>query len=576
MAGILDRFETAFAALGAWASRGALRRFVLLLALCLIVFAPGIASLPVTDRDEARFVQATKQMVETGDLIDIRFQDAPRWKKPVGIYWLQSAATSMFGGAEAPIWAYRLVSLIGAIIAVLGTSWALSPLIGERNAFVAAALLAVSPLMATEAHIAKTDATLLATVVIAQGALARLWMAEGAARTRDALIFWIAMAAGVLIKGPIVPMVSGVTIIWLCIWRREARWLSRLKPVWGVPLLIVLVAPWLVAIWIVSDGAFFAEAVGKDLIGKVQSGQESHGAPPGYYFGTFWGTFWPWAPLALFAAPLAWARRSNAGVLFLLGWIVPVWIILELVPTKLPHYVLPLYPAIAGAVAAVVLGECVEAVRNSRARRWISTVLYAIPLLALSAAALVGPLIVEGRIVLGGAALGVVGLGFGVVALRAYRQRRVEAAAPPAMLSAAALFVATFQFVLPSFETAFPSPRLYAAAQPYLACTDQPLGSSDYSEPSLVFLAGTDTKLLGWDDAAEWLTGADGRILWISDRWRAQFDEKAAELGLETRELAEVSGFNYNRGKAMTWRLLVRDNDPMLTKCDALSHLTDR
>ena len=65
-------------------------RFLLLCALLL--FLPGFFTIPPVDRDEARFAQATKQMVESGDYVDIRFQEDVRYKKPVGIYWLQSAA----------------------------------------------------------------------------------------------------------------------------------------------------------------------------------------------------------------------------------------------------------------------------------------------------------------------------------------------------------------------------------------------------------------------------------------------------------------------------------------------------
>src|SRR5205823_12955817 len=69
---------------------------------------------------EARFAQATRQMLETGDFLQIRFQDEARNKKPAGIYWLQAAAVSAFStpGATA-IWPYRLPSLLGGIAAVL-------------------------------------------------------------------------------------------------------------------------------------------------------------------------------------------------------------------------------------------------------------------------------------------------------------------------------------------------------------------------------------------------------------------------------------------------------------------------
>ena len=71
--------------------------------LCCVLFLPGIATLPVTDRDEARFAQASKQMLETGDTIDIRLQDKPRYKKPAGIYWLQAAAVTVAKSAGAAL-----------------------------------------------------------------------------------------------------------------------------------------------------------------------------------------------------------------------------------------------------------------------------------------------------------------------------------------------------------------------------------------------------------------------------------------------------------------------------------------
>ena len=66
------------------------RASIILLVFCLLAFLPGFMRIPPVDRDEARFAQATKQMVESGDYIDIRFQDEVRYKKPVGIYWLLS------------------------------------------------------------------------------------------------------------------------------------------------------------------------------------------------------------------------------------------------------------------------------------------------------------------------------------------------------------------------------------------------------------------------------------------------------------------------------------------------------
>src|SRR5437588_1758554 len=98
------------------------RPFALLAGLCLLLYLPGVAAIPPLDRDEARFAQATRQMLETGDFLRIRFQDEARNKKPAGIYWLQAAAVSAFSTPSAiAIWPYRLPSLLGAMAAVLLT-----------------------------------------------------------------------------------------------------------------------------------------------------------------------------------------------------------------------------------------------------------------------------------------------------------------------------------------------------------------------------------------------------------------------------------------------------------------------
>src|SRR5882762_12028305 len=96
------------------------RPYALLAALCLLLYLPGLASIPPLDRDEARFAQASRQMLETGDFLRIRFQDEARNKKPAGIYWLQAAAVAAFSTPESTaIWPYRLPSVVGALAAAL-------------------------------------------------------------------------------------------------------------------------------------------------------------------------------------------------------------------------------------------------------------------------------------------------------------------------------------------------------------------------------------------------------------------------------------------------------------------------
>ncbi|HEX2151002.1 MAG TPA: glycosyltransferase family 39 protein, partial [Stellaceae bacterium] len=343
--------------------------YLLLVLLSAALFVPGQAGLPPFDRDESRYLQATTQMFETGNFVDIRFQDQPRYLQPAGIYWLQAASVALFGKSgerpgEHKLWAHRIPSLAGATAAVLLTAWIGNLLFGAPTGFVAAVLLASSVLLGVEARMAKIDAVLLAAVLTAQAALARIYLAFVAGReasSRWAALFWLALGAGLMLKGPIILLVVLGTVLLLTLVERKVAWLRQLRPVWGVPLMLAVVLPWFIAIAIASNGEFFEIAIGKSLLGKVATGQQSHGAPPGYYLAAFPLTFWPGALFAALAVPFAWARRRDPEVRFCLCWIAPTWIVFELVVTKLPHYVLPTYPAIACLTAAALLAPATKA-----------------------------------------------------------------------------------------------------------------------------------------------------------------------------------------------------------------------
>ena len=336
---------------------------LLLLTLCLLFYLPGQTKLPPGDRDESRFAQATKQMIQSGDYVRIMNGKAARNRKPVGIYWLQApfalAARAVEGPASNPIWPYRLPSLLGAIAAVLATfETALALTADRRAAILAGGMLASCVILTVEAHIAKTDAALLGATTWAMAMLARAWMGKtlGAA---EAAVFWLALGLGILIKGPIAPLVAGLCALTLSLWRPAPhwRWLHALRPAWGIPLMALVVLPWFVAIQLATHGAFLAQSVGGDLASKVAGGSETHGGLPGEHLLLLPLLAFP-SSLAVFAAfPGAWAARTAPATRFLLAWIMPSWLVFELTPTKLPHYTLPLYPALFILAASWHLGS---------------------------------------------------------------------------------------------------------------------------------------------------------------------------------------------------------------------------
>jgi 4-amino-4-deoxy-L-arabinose transferase-like glycosyltransferase len=534
------------------------RAAMVLLVVALLGFLPGFFSIPPIDRDEARFAQATKQMVESGDYVDIRFQDEVRYKKPVGIYWVQAAvvktATALgFAHALTTIWLYRLPSLIGSIGAVLLTYWTALAFVSRRAAVLAGLMMASCVLLGIERLLAKTDALLLMTVVAAMGAMARAYLwhererLDAASAWIVAAIFWTALAAGVLLKGPLIVMVVALAAIALIVVDRSAAWLLTLKPIAGIIWLAVLVLPWFVAIIGRTGDAFLAGSVGEDLLGKIFTGQESHGAPPGYYFVLFWVTFWPGATLAALATPAVWRARRERAVKFLLAWLVPSWVVFELVMTKLPHYVLPLYPAIAILIAAVI-----DARALSRKPFFeLGTIWWFVVPMVAGIAGVVA-LAVIGRqfgllvwILMGAAAV----LGF--LAWRLYQADGAEHSLLRAIAAAILTAIATFGLIIPSLGQLFPSATL-ARILRESGCAQAEAAAVGYQEPSLVFLAGTATRLADTAGAAEFLRGGDCRFAFVEAREERSFAQRAEALGVRYRAGPRIDAINISTGRPIT------------------------
>ena len=528
------------------------RPYLALTLFCLILFLPGLASVPPLDRDESRFAQATAQMLESGNFVDIRFQDTPRHKKPAGVYWLQAAAVTALSSPEArEIWAYRVPSALAALAAALMTFAFGAPLFGRRTALLGASLLAGSLLVVLEAHQAKTDAVLLACAVAAQGALARLYLAGRSGERAGiamAMLFWFAQGLAMLIKGPIVPMVSALTVLALLIADRRAAWLRALHPLFGVPLMVLVAAPWFLAIQKATGGAFVDNAVGGDLLPKLMGSQESHGAPPGYYTILMLAFFWPGSLFAWPALVRAWKERKDAALRFCLAWLVPSWLVFEAVPTKLPHYVLPLYPALALITAALIL-----AATDAFAKRWVRGVslIWALLGIGLAGAAVALPFVYGHGFTLWSLPVAAGALAAALWPLMRAWNGRMVAAAAAALTAATITFAATFQFLMPGLDALWLSRSVAEAVERIDPERTRPVASVGFHEPSLVFLLGTGTELVNPPRGAALLAKGDALVA-VSSRESEAFANVLKTSGIAAHEEARVSGFNYSRGRPLT------------------------
>ena len=533
------------------------RAAAVLLVAALLAFLPGFFQIPPTDRDEARYAQATKQMLETGEYVDIHFQDEVRYKKPVGIYWMQAAVVKTaealgIPNARRTIWLYRIPSLIGAVGAVLLTYWTALAFVSRRAAVLAGLMMATSILLGVEARIAKTDAMLLLTVIAAMGAMARIYLSDRRQLSAPAgwawpAIFWTALAAGILLKGPPIVMFVMLAVLSLAATDRSVRWLAGLRPIPGLLWLCLLVLPWFLAIVSRSGSNFFTESVGQDLMRKLVSVQEAHGAPPGAYFAMFWVTFWPGATLAGMAVPAIWAARREKGAKFLLCWIVPAWIVLELVITKLPHYVLPLYPAIAILISGVVDPHVLAW------QRWLvrgASWFFFLP--AILGIAAIVMLVMFGR-QLGLPAWPFVAAAmiFGLWAWWLYQADDAERSLLRAMIASVLLAIAIYAIIIPSLATAFPSVALARMVR-NADCRPAMVATAGYQEPSLVFLIGTETAMVDGTDAAEFLRPGGCRFALVEARHERAFLRRADAIGLRYAQPQRFEGYNYSVSRAIS------------------------
>jgi 4-amino-4-deoxy-L-arabinose transferase-like glycosyltransferase len=520
--------------------------------VALLAGLPGIFAVPPLDRDESRFAQASAQMLQSGDFVVIRFQDEPRFKKPVGIHWLQAASVATLSSPEArEIWAYRIPSLLGAMLAAWACGWGARSFFGDRAGFVAGAMLGGGLLLSTEAFIAKTDAVLCGLTTLSIAALARLYSQarDGPPAGRPARAFlWLGLAGAILVKGPVGLLIVAFTLIALALADRDRAWLRDLGWSWGVIAILAVVGPWALAVTVATDGGFWTAAFGGDLAPKLVGGHETHGAPPGLHTLV--------SPLLLFPATLllpaalwaGWTRRAEPGVRFALCWLIPGWLMFELLPTKLVHYPLPLYGAITWLMAAAVCAPLAGWTRWAGAGLAVLAggVLAAATLVLLAQFGDIGDLAAAAS----AATLFFAAALAGAVLLLRHRAARALGASLALGISAHGVLAAG---LAPGLAPLWISQRTVQVMRgdtlvPRQGIVASPVAVAGYAEPSLVFGIGAQVNLGGALDAADAI--ADGRPAIVERREEAAFHRRLASNGARARDVGVVEGLDYSNGDA--------------------------
>lgn len=501
---------------GEWWSERRARLAATVAAVCLLALFAGLGSTPLWEPDEPRFAESTRQMVLNGDHLTPRFNGQPRFEKPILFYWLQLPFFAALGPTEL---AARLPSALAAVGCVALTFLIGVRLFDEAAAWVGALALATLFRFVTYARQGLTDVPAMFFELLALFGF--LLASRGATSRLPILAAWAAVGLAAATKGPVAVIPVAV---WLCflLATRDAAGLRRLRVPLGVPIVLALALPWYGYMIAVHGSAFFDIAFDREIAGRITAADVARRGLL-YYFNVWPADMIPWTPTFVAAVAYAAAARtrldpdSGRGALLLMIWFVVVLVLFSAAGGKLPHYLLPAYPA-----AALMCGLLVSRARSDALALKLWWVAVAVTILALAlSGALVSVFLVRSGVATAAPftlALPVLLLLAPVAVLFVARQRGTLAAAVAMSLGMAASYAVTAGQVLPRVDGLHPLASLARSLAPTLEPDDRVGYLGGYNAPGLVFYSRHTVDVLRSPAEVAAYLAAPGRAFCVLSR----------------------------------------------------------
>jgi 4-amino-4-deoxy-L-arabinose transferase-like glycosyltransferase len=387
-------------------------KILLLLFALLGVYLVGNQSVPLWDRDEPRFAQTSRQMLQSGDWVVPRLYDSVRTAKPPLIYWVQAASMEVIGAqGPAGVFAARLPSSIAMMLTLTVLAVVLWRYASPSHAFWTVLILSTCALVVLAAKAGLTDSVLLLFVTIAQLCLYAAWRGRGTWSVT--IVMAVSIALALLTKGPVAVGIQIMTLTSLGLLKvslrrapvgHGARRTGELAPVLqaastgreqtevyvdgsepialayesapeerhesqplpvvtgagaakflaGLLIVLAIGLPWVFLVERRHPG-FVSTALNHEIKDRATSGLEGHKGPPGYYLVSIWPTFLPWSLVLPLALVMGWKNRREPRIRFALAAVAGPWVMFEVVQTKLPHYLLPCFPPLAFLAADAIV-----------------------------------------------------------------------------------------------------------------------------------------------------------------------------------------------------------------------------
>jgi 4-amino-4-deoxy-L-arabinose transferase-like glycosyltransferase len=513
------------------------------------------------DRDEPRYARVTVEMVESGNYLVPTFNGQAWPDKPILLYWLMSLPIRVLGPTEL---ACRFWGAVGTAITCLLTFYIGKQLFGAKEGLWAMVILALTLMGLIVGTTATADAVTMPFIVAAAAIFVRTM--ESGMRAHHIILMGAALGFGMLAKGPIgaLPIPVIVTALWLN--RKTRPGLVRPFCQLGIALTIgvLIFLAWAIPANNATGGEFLSVFVGRHVLTRAIKPMEHHGGNfflylP-YYLPVIIVGFFPWTlhlPGA-FSATLGGHLGGQNCRPLLVGWVVSIFTIMTLAVTKLPHYILFIWPALALTVA----GTIVAAQQNrlsSRDQMWLrrGVWFFSPPAIAIALALMIAPYFFPiAGLRWSGLSSGIVLLIMTAVAIHLQLADRPHTSAAVLLAGMLVLEIPVLFGVLPTIEQIKISPPI---AQVVKAKTDKetPVATYKYAEPTLNFYIGRQIEPLRSEEAvAAWARETKTGVLIIPKDVLASIEQRCGPLQLE--QIASKEGFNYSKGKPLEVLALIR------------------
>ncbi|MBN1488574.1 MAG: glycosyltransferase family 39 protein [Phycisphaerae bacterium] len=539
-----------------------LRDRVVLAAFSLVLLLPGTFGVSLVDRDEGWHAQVCREMLDSGDWLVPTYLGAPWLAKPPLLYWGVIASYSLFGVTAA---AARLVPVLAMTGVVQLVATLAATMFNRRVALTAAIGFLTAGLPLVVGKMLLTDALMW---LCCMGAIVLLWrIATDHVSTGRCIAFWLCVGLGILANGPAVLVFVGSFGLAMRFGPAGWRWMYNGR-LWATAIVAPLVAaPWYAYTAMHEGGTLSQQFLWYEIFSRIAGTPHGHSGPPGYYLLLSLAGWLPWTALVPGAVILAWqARSTSPEARVLLIWCFLPWIILELIHSKLPHYIVPCYIPLAlmlGRMWDSTLDRRADTTKPPRAERtvfgiWVFTPV-AIGVGAIAAAIYWREMTWALSVAVAG---GVLIVGFLIVG---YLTRRND---PEAVWAGAVGCIGLFHivvglWVLPEFEP-YRLSRIVAERANAVAPAGARVAVCGYEEPSVFFYLHEPARVIATDELAQRFHKADATAVLIAREqdWR----DAGIAPGGAGAEWFSVSGFNYVKGLRVT--LWIARREPQADAAD--------